>query len=93
MNLQKRIINPWKWQDNYGFVQANEVANAGQTLFTAGIVSVDDEGNLLYPNNMEKQLEKVVNNMTVLLDTAGFSFSDVVKFTYYTTDIKSFAEA
>jgi hypothetical protein len=26
--LEKRAINPWKWQDNFGFVQANEVTGA-----------------------------------------------------------------
>jgi len=91
--MKRRIINPWTWQDKYGFVQANEVTDVKQTLFTAGIVSVDENGNLLYPNDMEKQIDQIIDNMTILLDQAGFKLSDVVRFTYYTTDVQNFAHA
>ena len=31
--MNRRVINPWKWQDAFGFVQAIEVTGAGlQTL-------------------------------------------------------------
>ncbi len=30
--MERRVINPWKWQDNFGFVQANEVTGAQRTL-------------------------------------------------------------
>ena len=43
--LEKKSINPWTWQDKYGFVQANEVSSVKRTLYTAGIVSVDEDGN------------------------------------------------
>ena len=33
--LKKRIINPWTWQDKFGFVQANEVTDVKRTLYTA----------------------------------------------------------
>jgi enamine deaminase RidA (YjgF/YER057c/UK114 family) len=93
LTMKKRIINPWTWQDNYGFVQANEVRNVNRTLYTAGIVSVDENGNLLFPNDMEKQLNQIIDNMEVLLNQAGFELSDVVRFTYYTTDVQGFTSA
>ncbi len=91
--MNKKIINPWTWQDKFGFVQANEVTNVNRTLYTAGIVSVDDDGNLLYPNNMEKQIEQIFHNMEVLIKQANYELSNVVRFTYYTTDIESFTNA
>ena len=91
--MKKRIINPWTWQDKYGFVQANEITNAKRTLYTAGIVSVDENGNLLFPNDMEKQINQIIDNMETLLNQAEFELTDVVKFTYYTTDVQGFTNA
>jgi hypothetical protein len=42
--MERRIVNPWTWQDRAGFVQANEVRDASRVLYCAGVVSVDDEG-------------------------------------------------
>lgn len=91
--MKKKVINPWTWQDKYGFVQANEVTGINRMLFTAGIVSVDEEGNLLYPNDMEKQIGQILDNLEVLLQQANFDFSNVVRFTYYTTDVERFGHA
>lgn len=91
--VQRRVINPWTWQDKYGFVQSNEVTNSNRILYTAGIVSVDKDGNLLYPGDMAKQVAKVLDNMEVLLKEAGYSMSDVVRFTYYTTNVQEFTNS
>jgi 2-iminobutanoate/2-iminopropanoate deaminase len=92
-SMQRRIINPWTWQDKFGFVQSNEVTGANRMLFTAGIVSVDGEGNLLHPDDMEKQIEQIIDNLELLLEQADFQLSDVVRFTYFTTDIPAFTKA
>ncbi len=91
--MEKKIINPVSWQEGLGFVQANEITNPKRFMFTAGQVSVDAEGNLLYPLDMEKQLSQILDNMVILLAEANLELSDVVKFTYYTTDIQAFIKA
>lgn len=91
--FKKKIINPWTWQDKWGFVQANEVTGAQRMLFCAGQISVDENGELLHPGDMEKQLNQILDNMETLLEQANFELSDVVRFTYYTTDVNAFAEA
>ncbi len=91
--MKKRIINPWTWQDKFGFVQANEIADAKRMLFTAGIVSVDGEGNLLHEGDMEKQIHQIIDNLESILEQANFELSDVVRFTYYTTDVQAFGKA
>ncbi len=93
LTMKKRIINPWSWQDKFGFVQANEVTGTKRTLYTAGIVSVDKDGNLLYPGDMEKQINQIFDNMETLVNQANFKLSDVVRFTYYTTDVQAFTKA
>jgi enamine deaminase RidA (YjgF/YER057c/UK114 family) len=93
ITMKKRVINPWTWQDKFGFVQANEVSNAQRTLYTAGFVSVDDDGDLLHPGNMEKQIHQIFNNLETLVKQADFKLSDVVRFTYFTTDVQAFSQA
>ena len=34
--MERRIINPWSWQDQFGYVQAHEVSAAQRVLFCAG---------------------------------------------------------
>ncbi len=88
--MKKRIINPWTWQDKYGFVQANEVTGAKRMLFCAGQISVDDNGNILYPGDMAKQINQIFDNLETILEQSNFKLSDVVRFTYFTTDIEAF---
>jgi len=91
--MTKKIINPWSWQDNFGFVQANEIIDAERMLFCAGQVSVDKEGNLLHAGDMVKQINQVFDNLETLLQQAGVQLSDIVRLTYYTTDVTAFTEA
>lgn len=30
--MEKTVINPWQWQDQYGFVQANAVSGVREML-------------------------------------------------------------
>lgn len=91
--MTKKIINPWTWQDKFGFVQANEITNAQRMLFSAGIVSVDENGNLLHAGNMEKQINQIIDNLETILQQADFRLSDIVKLTYYTTDVTASSKA
>jgi len=91
--MEKKIINPWTWQDNFGFVQANEITNAEKMLFCAGQVSVDDNGNLLHAGDMAKQIDQIFNNLETVLQEAGAQLSNVVRLTYYTTDVAAFTKA
>jgi enamine deaminase RidA (YjgF/YER057c/UK114 family) len=91
--MQREIVNPWTWQDQFGFVQANKVSGAREILFCAGLVPVDPDGNLLHAGDMEAQLGLVLDNLQTLLDQAGVPLANVVKMAYYTTDIPGFMAA
>ncbi len=92
-SFNKREINPCRWQNNLGFVQANEITNAKRILYTAGQVSVDEDGNLLHPGDMERQIDKAMDNIKEILNLANFKLSNIVKMTYYTTNVKAFIHA
>jgi len=91
--VERRIINPWGWQDEYGFVQANEVSDAQRVLYCAGQVSVDAEGNPLHPGDMSAQIAQALDNLETVLGTAGFEMSDVARLNFYTTDVDGTMEA
>lgn len=91
--MERRIVNPWTWQDAFGFVQANEVSGAARTLVCAGQTSVDANGAPLHTGDMAAQLTQALDNLETVLKDAGYALSDVVRLTYYTTDIDAFMEA
>ncbi|MCG8337419.1 MAG: Rid family hydrolase [Proteobacteria bacterium] len=91
--MTKRTINPWTWQEKFGFVQANEFSNFKRVIFCAGIVSVDENGELLHPGDMVKQMRQILNNLETLLNQADAKFADVARLVYYTTDVTKFTES
>ena len=90
--MERRIINPWKWQDNLGFVQANEISGVQRQLICSGQTSLDAEGNPLHVGNMLAQIGQALDNLETVLREAGFTMSDVVRLNYYTTDVDGFIE-
>ena len=90
--MERRIVNPWTWQDQFGFVQAHEVSG-GRTLFCAGQTSTDADGNPLHAGDMPAQLDQALENLKTVLREAGFDLSDVVRLNTYTTNVDAFLEA
>ena len=90
--MARRIINPWTWQDNFGFVQANEVSGTQRTLVCSGQTSVDPDGNAVHAGDMAAQITQALDNVETVLAAAGMSLSDVVRMNYYTTDVDAFLQ-
>ena len=85
--MERRIINPWKWQDQLGFVQAHEVSGAQRVLLCAGQTSMDAEGRPAHPGDMRAQVALALDNLEAVLREAGLTLADVVRLNYYTTDV------
>ena len=90
--MERRIINPWTWQDDFGYVQANEVTGMQRVLFCSGQTASDAEGNPLHPGDMRAQITLALENLETLLQSSDFSFSDIVRLNIYTTDVDLFLE-
>ena len=88
-----RAINPWKWQDAFGFSQALEVAAGARWLVCSGQTSVDGEGNPLHAGDMAAQLRQAFDNLETVLKEAGLTLADVVRLNYYTTDVPAYLKA
>src|ERR1700739_1360766 len=89
-NVERKIINPWKWQDALGFVQANEVIGGQRVLYCAGQISVDTDGKPMHVGDIGAQLKRALENLEQVLSAAGFSLPDVVRLNIYTTDVEGF---
>jgi enamine deaminase RidA (YjgF/YER057c/UK114 family) len=85
--MERRILNPWSWQDTYGFVQANEVTGGQRVVYCAGQTSVDADGRPLHVEDMAGQIRQSLDNLETVLKEAGLELRDVVRLSYYTTDV------
>ena len=91
--MERRIVNPWTWQDALGYVQANELRGLQRVLVCAGQTSVDAEGRPVHPGDMTAQLGQALDNLETVLRQAGFALADVVRLNVYTTDVDAFLGA
>jgi enamine deaminase RidA (YjgF/YER057c/UK114 family) len=88
--VDRRIVNPWTWQDNFGYSQAIEVSGAQRTIFCAGQTSIDGEGRPVHREDMRAQITQALDNLETVLRRSGAGLSDVVRLNYYTTDVDGF---
>lgn len=88
--MERKIINPWQWQDQYGFVQANALSGAEHVVLCAGQTSSDADGKPVHAGDMRAQIGQALDNLETVLGQAGLGLEDVVRLNYYTTDIQAF---
>lgn len=61
-------------------------------LFTAGQAALDPSSGALVEGGTEPETERVMANLTAVLDAAGCGWDDVVKTTIFLVDIDDFAK-
>jgi enamine deaminase RidA (YjgF/YER057c/UK114 family) len=88
--MERQIVNPWTWQDQFGFAQGVEVGGASRILFCTGQTSTDPAGATLHPGDMAQQVQTALNNLETLLRQATFTLADVVRLKIFTTDMDAF---
>lgn len=91
--MEQRKINPWTWQNPFGFSHGIEVPAAGRVLYCAGQISVDAEGKPLHVGDMRGQVEQAMHNLATILKAAGCTLGNVVRLNFYTTDMEAFHAA
>lgn len=90
---QTKLVNPWKWQDQFSFSQAIDVRGADRVVYCAGQTSVDAEGAPMHAGDMAAQINQALNNLETVLRHAGLTLSNVVRLNYYTRDVAAFLQA
>ena len=61
---------------------------AGDFLFISGMMPWDEERRVVGVGDVKAQTRQVLNNMTAILDADGGSLKDIVKITFFLTDIR-----
>ncbi len=88
-HMEKREINPWKWQDARNYVQAVEVKNPEATLYISGQTAIDSDG-ISSSADMRTQLKKALENLETVIKEAGYESKNIVRLNVYTTSHEEF---
>lgn len=64
------------------------VTSGARTIYTAGQVSIDENGAIVGAGDLAAQTAQVMRNVGLALKASGASFDDVVKITTYVVDYK-----
>lgn len=87
---KKIILNPdWPRAGRAGFAMGIRI---GDTVYVAGQVAQDPDGNVVGEGDMTAQSRCVFANIEAVLKEAGATMDDVVKITTYVTDMDRYAD-
>ncbi len=82
--MEKKIINPWSWQNARSYVQAVEAKNVEGTLYISGQTAIDDNG-VSSNADMREQLIKTIKNLEKVILSAHYELKNIVRLNIYTT--------
>jgi 2-iminobutanoate/2-iminopropanoate deaminase len=85
--MNRRQVNPWTWQDQFGFSQAWRVDDAKSIVFVSGQGPISPEGELVGEGDFEAQTRQVFENLRTVLAESGADLEAIVKITVYLTDM------
>jgi 2-iminobutanoate/2-iminopropanoate deaminase len=68
------------------------VTSPGKTIYIAGQLARDVEGNIVGPGDMRAQMEQTFKNLDACLKAAGAGWADVVKTNTFVTDYAAFSQ-
>jgi 2-iminobutanoate/2-iminopropanoate deaminase len=89
--MEKKIINPWEWQDARSYVQAVEVKNVESTLYVSGQTAINDKGESSEAD-MRTQLITTIENLEFVIQNANFEVKNIVRLNIYTISTSELLE-
>jgi reactive intermediate/imine deaminase len=89
--VDKTQVNPWGWQDQFGFSQGWKVDGAQSLVFVSGQIPATSDGAVV-EGGFEAQARQVFENLGTVLQQAGATYESIVKVTVFLTDISNLPE-
>ncbi|MCR8641264.1 RidA family protein [Paenibacillus sp. N1-5-1-14] len=88
MQDNKQVIfrNPQSMPPANGYTQVVEVRN-GRTIYVSGQIAVNQNRERVGQGDIAAQTKQVFENIKAALESSNASFNDVVKLTFFMTDI------
>ena len=72
------------------YTQVVTVTGSGKTIYVAGQLARDAQGNLVGKGDMRAQIQQVGENIKLCLEAVGATLADIVKTNTYVTDFDEF---
>lgn len=88
--MQKEIINTDKAPKAIG--PYSQAIRAGGFIFVSGQIPLSPDSGEVVTGGIELQTDRVLQNISAILESAGASMEDVVKTTVYLTDMTDFSK-
>jgi reactive intermediate/imine deaminase len=91
--MEERVVTAPKRQEfrvpglNEPLSHYADAVRWGDLLFVSGLAPLDREGRLVGGESAAAQCGQILENMKLILETAGASFGDVLRVTVYLTDV------
>jgi len=82
--MEKRVVNPWQWQNERSYVQAVEVKHVEGTLYVSGQTAIDADGQSSTAD-MKSQMIQAIGNLEHVITEAGYDCHNIVRLNIYTT--------
>lgn len=89
--MEKKVINPWNWQDARNYVQAVEVKHGHSTLYVSGQCAISEDG-ISSNADMRTQIFRTIENLEKVIQSSGYEAQHLVRLNIYTTDSTAFFE-
>ncbi len=90
MSTKKEIINTTLAPAPIG--PYNQAIKAGDTLYVSGQIALSPESGELIQGTLADEAHQVLKNLGAVLDSAGYSFVDVVKTTIFLRNMDDFRD-
>jgi len=87
--MPKSAVNPPTVAKPTGYSHAFEVTG-GRTLFLAGQVAKDKNGNVIGTGDLVAQFRQVCENLKAVVEARGGTLQDIVKLTIYVLDANDY---
>ena len=81
--MERKVFNPWTWQNERQYVQAVEVKNPESTLYISGQTAIDTNG-VSSTANFANQLLLTIANLEEVIANADYRNADITRITVYT---------
>ena len=89
MSKRLNISSGVKWEDIIGYSRAVKIGNM---IEVAGTTALDEEGDLVGPDNPYEQTRYIIAKIEKALISAGAALTDIVRTRIFTTDISRWEE-
>lgn len=84
-------VNPWSWQDDFGFAQAWRLDGVGSLVLLSGQTGVDADGQVVHADDFAAECRLLFENLAEVMRQAGGGLDDIFTITVYLTDIGDLA--